>query len=104
MADITGNAFMKALQSENVHLVVGESQEEITIAKGVLRMKCAYIADLATKCEGKALSTELMTRKQWLTQMCPGILVLPEESITAVKMFVVWCYQVSPFASIPASY
>ena len=53
MADFTGNAFIKALQSDSVTLLVGKNQRQFTISKEILCMKSPFIARFVGEGEGK---------------------------------------------------
>lgn len=76
MADMAGEAFVQALQSEAVTLRVGPNREVLTIAKALLASKSDHFATLLSKPD--------------LTE-----LVLPNIGVVVIKIFICWCYQVS---------
>lgn len=59
MTDLSGDAFVSALQSDNVKLLVGPA-EEITIAKDLLIMKSQTMSKLIEKDGSKHLPAKLL--------------------------------------------
>lgn len=57
MAELTGDAFVRALQSENVTLVVGqeEEQERVTVSKTLLCYKSKFLARLVANGESEQI-------------------------------------------------
>jgi hypothetical protein len=55
MVGLSGDAFVKALQSEPITLQAGTHLEPVNIPKALLAMKCETIAKLVEKGEGKPL-------------------------------------------------
>lgn len=77
MADISGEAFVKAIQSETITLLVGPNAEPLTVSKVLL----CHRSDFFTK--------HLRTKPDLTELLLPGI------GVAISKMFVCWCYQVS---------
>lgn len=75
MADLSGDAFVQALQSETVTLLVGPSAEPLTVSKALLCLKSDTFARLLSKPD----LTELRLQ---------GV------GVVVSKIFVCWCYQV----------
>ena len=77
MADLVGEAYLKAMQSEAVTLKVGPQNEEIVVSKEMLMRKSETFAKLLSK---------------------PGLteLSLSHVGVAVSKLFVRWCYQVRP--------
>ena len=92
MADLSSDDFLGALQSDMIKLLVGQVEYEITISKDLLCMKSETMRMLVEK-GGSNTSFPKFAPK--LLLMITDVLALKNESITAVKMFVCWCYQVS---------
>lgn len=69
MADLTGDAFVKALQSENITLLVGKEQQQMTISKDLLCVKSPFVAKLVAKCDGKLSITKLQRRRLTSTKV-----------------------------------
>lgn len=84
MADLSGDDFVKAIQSETVTLKVGPHNKEIVVSRALLSLKSKTFARLLSK---------------------PGIteLELPHVGVAVSKMFVCWCYQVSLRGSAPTT-
>ncbi|KAK4554658.1 hypothetical protein LTR86_008160 [Recurvomyces mirabilis] len=74
MADMAGEAFVQAVQSEAVTLRVGPNGEALVIAKALLASKSDNFATLLSKPD--------------LTE-----LVLPNIGVAVTKIFICWCYQ-----------
>ncbi|KAK5132741.1 hypothetical protein LTR08_008707 [Meristemomyces frigidus] len=74
MVNLSGDAFVQALQSETVTLLVGPAAEPIIVSKALLRLKSDTLATLLSK---------------------PGLnqLELPGIGVDVSKTFVCWCYQ-----------
>ncbi|KAK4543003.1 hypothetical protein LTR36_006001 [Oleoguttula mirabilis] len=74
MAELSGDAFVKALRSETVTLFVGPMAEPLTVSKALLCHKSDTFAKLLSK---------------------PGLthLQLPGIGVPVGKIFVCWCYQ-----------
>lgn len=90
MADLSGDAFVKALQSETITLLAGRTEEAVTISKTLLFLKCEFLANIVDK-SGRKQVVPFMQTGAILTDI--AVLGLQSESSTAVKLFVCWCYQ-----------
>ena len=79
MATLNSDAFVKAIQSPTIDLIVGSEAERITVSKALLCHKAPAFATL--------ISEESLSE-----------LVVPDVGIDTGKAFVSWCYQVSSFS------
>jgi len=81
MADMIGEAFVQAVQSEAVTLRVGPHGVALTIAKALLASKSDNFATLLSKPD--------------LTE-----LILPQIGVAVTKIFICWCYQVGDIEEV----